>query len=72
MPAILTFGEIIWDVYPDKKLIGGAGLNFAAHCAKSGTKSYMISAVGNDELGFDAITYAEDFGVTPELINRCD
>ncbi len=31
---ILSFGEIIWDVYEDKKCIGGAPFNFAAHCAR--------------------------------------
>ena len=28
---LLSFGEIIWDVYPDEKYLGGAPLNFAAH-----------------------------------------
>ena len=31
---ILSFGEIIWDIYSDKKCIGGAPFNFAAHCAR--------------------------------------
>lgn len=26
----LSFGEILWDVYPNKKCLGGAPLNFAA------------------------------------------
>ena len=29
----LVFGEVLWDVYPNKKYIGGAPLNFAAHLA---------------------------------------
>ena len=28
---VLSFGEVLWDVYPDNKYIGGAPLNFAAH-----------------------------------------
>ena len=35
-PAVLVFGEIIWDVYPDKSCIGGAPLNFAAHFVREG------------------------------------
>ena len=27
---LLAFGEILWDVYPDEKFLGGASLNFAA------------------------------------------
>ncbi|MBQ4151035.1 MAG: hypothetical protein IJC81_04460 [Clostridia bacterium] len=56
MPKILSFGEIIWDVYENERLIGGAPLNFAAHAKGCGGESFMISAVGNDELGKDAIS----------------
>ena len=31
---VLSFGEILWDIYPDKKFLGGAPLNFAAHLKK--------------------------------------
>ena len=48
----LSFGEILWDVYPNEKFIGGAPLNFAAHFSKCGGKAYMISAVGKDNLVF--------------------
>lgn len=71
-PKILAFGEIIWDVYPDRKLIGGAGLNFAAHCAKCGCESYMLSSVGNDELGDNVFDIARGFGVKTEFIKTCD
>ncbi len=47
----LSFGEILWDVYPDNKCLGGAPLNFAAHLAKHGENAYMMSAIGNDDLG---------------------
>lgn len=65
---ILVFGEIIWDIYEEKNLIGGAGLNFAAHSAKCGCESFMYSAVGNDSLGSDAVATAESFGVNSEFI----
>ena len=70
MPKILTVGEIIWDMYPDKKVIGGAGLNFAAHSAKCGAKSHILSAVGRDELGDEAISAAASFGVGCDFIAR--
>lgn len=60
---ILAIGEIIWDVYPDKKTIGGAPLNFSAHSVLCGAKSALISAVGNDALGKDAIVALNEFGV---------
>ena len=52
---VLSFGEILWDVYPDKKYIGGAPLNFAAHFIKLGGDAAMISALGDDELGREAL-----------------
>ena len=65
---ILSFGEIIWDVYEDKKCIGGAPFNFAAHCARLGAESYLLSAVGDDELGGEAMKIAREFGIKDNYI----
>ena len=63
---ILSFGEILWDVYPDSKAIGGASLNLAAHLALMGAESYLVSAIGEDELGEEALSVAEALNI------RCD
>ena len=47
---VLSFGEILCDIYPDKKHIGGAPFNFAAHLAKHGEEVYMLSCLGKDSL----------------------
>ena len=65
---ILSFGEILWDVFPDEKKIGGAPFNFAAHCAKLGAESFLVSAVGNDVNGSDAIEEAKKSGVDTRYI----
>lgn len=52
---ILSFGEVLWDVYPEKNVIGGAPFNFSAHLAKLGAESALITAIGNDELGKQAL-----------------
>ena len=65
---ILSFGEIIWDVYSDKSCIGGAPFNFAAHCARPGAESYLLSAVGDDELGSGAVKIARGFGIKDDFI----
>ena len=65
---ILSFGEIIWDVYEDKSCIGGAPFNFAAHCARLGAESYLLSAVGDDELGSQAVKIARGFGIKDDYI----
>ena len=48
---IVCFGEVLWDVFPTGKKLGGAPFNVAAHTAQHGDKSSIISAVGSDELG---------------------
>ncbi|MBR2876482.1 MAG: hypothetical protein IKC01_05030 [Clostridia bacterium] len=65
---ILSFGEIIWDVYKTEKFIGGAPLNLAAHCSKQGAEAFMLSAVGNDTAGNDAINAVENFNVKTDFI----
>ena len=65
---ILSFGEILWDVYPDKKYIGGAPLNFAAHSAKQGEEVYMLSAVGQDALGTDALSQLKSWGINCKYV----
>ena len=61
---ILSFGEILWDVYPDEKYLGGAPLNFAAHLAKHGENVAMLSAVGKDELGKEAKEQVSAWGIS--------
>lgn len=60
---ILSFGEIIWDVYPDEKHIGGAPFNFAAHAKRAGADAFLMSAVGDDEIGTEAREMVALYGV---------
>ena len=65
---VIAFGEVLWDVYSDKKIIGGAPLNFAAHLAKHGNYVAILSALGNDEDGRDAISLMEKWGISQDFI----
>jgi fructokinase len=56
-------GEVLWDVLPDGRFLGGAPLNVAAHAVKAGAAAAVFSTVGNDELGTDAIAAARSHGV---------
>lgn len=67
---ILSVGEIIWDVYPEKQVIGGAPLNFAAHAARLGAESSLLSAVAEDALGDAALRALENFGVGTAWVGR--
>ena len=52
---LVVLGAVLWDIFDDRKLIGGAPFNVAAHAARLGLKTAFISAVGNDELGDEAL-----------------
>ena len=73
MKKILSFGEIIWDVFPDgDAVIGGAPLNFAAHAIKCGAKASLLSAVGNDALGEKALKELQRLGVSTDFVGKSD
>ncbi len=48
---VVGIGEVLWDLYPEGKKIGGAPANFAYHVTQMGANGIIISAVGNDDLG---------------------
>lgn len=52
---IVGIGEILWDVFPHGKVMGGAPANFAYHVSQFGFNGYAVSAIGNDELGNEII-----------------
>ena len=51
--VIVGIGELLWDVLPDGKQLGGAPVNFACHCGQLGGKAYPISCIGVDQLGYE-------------------
>lgn len=69
MKRCLVFGEVLYDLYPTHKKIGGAPLNFGAHFAKLGGKSTLCSAVGADELGRELLSDVENIGVDTKLVS---
>lgn len=53
--VIVGLGEILWDIFTDTQVLGGAPANFAFHAGQLGAESYIVSAVGKDELGEAAL-----------------
>lgn len=48
---IACFGEVLWDILPNGKHVGGAPFNVCYHLNQLGLHAGMISSVGNDEDG---------------------
>ena len=49
--VIVGIGEILWDLLPSGKALGGAPANFAYHATRLGEEGWAVSAIGNDALG---------------------
>lgn len=67
-PKILSLGEVLWDLFPAGARFGGAPANFACHAANLGGDVAMVSAVGNDERGHEAMKILGGFGIDTSLI----
>jgi fructokinase len=50
-PVIVGLGEVLWDLLPAGKQLGGAPANFAYHAHAQGAHAVVVSAVGSDPLG---------------------
>ena len=62
-PTILSLGEVLWDLFPEGERFGGAPANFACHAAIQGADVTMLSAVGDDKNGHDAIGILSAYGI---------
>jgi len=72
MSKIVCFGEVLWDVFPNNKKIGGAPLNVGLRLASFGHDITMISAVGNDELGLALLDYLKENRIDTSSIQQSD
>ena len=63
-PVVIGIGELLWDMLPTGKKVGGAPVNFAYHASRMGAAGYAISAVGFDQLGDELLREIDKAGIT--------
>ena len=51
MKKVVGIGEILWDMLPQGKQLGGAPANFAYHVCRLGGNGWAVSAISDDPLG---------------------
>jgi len=61
---VVGMGELLFDVFPTGRKIGGAPVNFAYHVNQLGVESLAISAVGKDELGNEILDILNEKEIT--------
>ena len=58
--VIVGIGEILWDMLPTGKALGGAPANFAYHAQRLGEEGWAVSAIGDDPLGAEIMDIVTD------------
>ena len=59
---IIAIGEILFDIFPQYRRLGGAPFNFAWHLKKAGMPVRFISRVGQDAAGDEILATLKDNG----------
>ncbi|HEU4554840.1 MAG TPA: carbohydrate kinase [Chitinophaga sp.] len=70
MYNIICFGEMLWDILPQKELPGGAPMNAAYHLQKHGQQVAVISKVGKDSYGERLLALLKDNGITTAYVQQ--
>src|SRR5947209_3049360 len=65
---ILAVGEVLWDLLPTGKQLGGAPANFTYHCRSLGADARLVTRVGDDELGREVLGRFRLLGLPTELV----
>jgi len=65
MPVFIIagLGEVLWDVYDEERFAGGAPANFAFHAVQCGAHGFLLSRVGDDDLGHALKSYMQRAGL---------
>ncbi len=63
-------GELLWDLLPGGRQMGGAPANFAYHASALGADACLISRVGRDEAGRELVRRLDQIGVSTSCIEE--
>jgi len=64
----IGLGELLWDIFPEGRQLGGAPANFAYMTSLLGDEGVVASRVGSDELGEEAKHRLESLGLSTSSI----
>jgi fructokinase len=61
--TILGIGELLWDMLPEGPQLGGAPANYSVMAGRLGNHATVLSCIGRDELGEQALQVLKPFPV---------
>ena len=65
---VLSVGEVLWDVFPDREFLGGAPLNVCANLRRAGDEAVLLSAVGDDVRGRAVLDAMNSLGLSTRFM----
>lgn len=68
--TIVGLGELLWDMFPQGKQLGGAPANFAYMTALLGDRGIVASRVGDDRLGQEAVWQLKSSGLDTAYLQK--
>jgi len=68
----VAFGEVVWDILPGGRVLGGTPLNMAFRCNSFGEESVLLSRLGYDNSGNDVLDELEKLGISDKNIQIDD
>jgi fructokinase len=71
-PTVVGLGEILWDLLPSGRQLGGAPANFAYCSHLLGDRGIVASRIGRDQLGEDISRSLEKAGITDRFLQTDD
>ena len=70
MSKITCFGEVLWDVFPTHKKIGGAPLNVAMRLQSFQNDVSLISCLGDDTSGKELLEELQKQRISSHYIQK--
>jgi fructokinase len=67
---LVGIGEVLWDLLPGGRQMGGAPANFAYHAGALGAEARVVSRVGRDEAGRELLQRLEQLGVPTDCVEE--
>lgn len=69
-PIVVGLGELLWDVFPDRRRPGGAPANVAFQAGQLGAEGIVVSRVGHDPLGDELMGFLAERGLSAQYVQR--
>lgn len=61
---IVAFGEVVWDILPNEKVLGGTPSNLVFRCNSLEEQGFLLSRVGDDDYGTEALDKLKELNIS--------